>query len=179
MNILKELLPRVYLISLKKNHDQRGDFLKTYNLDLFKKLKLNFIPQESYLSNSYLNVLRGMHYQVGRFSHDKVVTCFKGKVLDVVVDIRIDSPNYNKPISIVLNEENSYALFIGEGYAHGFLSLSENSIMQYMTSKVYSPKFDCGLLWSSINFNWPTENPILSHRDKLHPSLGNHKCEFF
>ena len=133
MNILKEYLPSVYLISLKRSHDQRGDFLKTYNLDAFNKLKLNFVPKESYLSNSYLNVVRGMHYQVGNFSHDKVVTCFKGNVLDVVVDIRIDSPNYNKPMSFVLNEENSYALFIGKGYAHGFLSLSENSIMQYVS----------------------------------------------
>jgi len=174
MNILKEYLPSVYLISLKRSHDQRGDFLKTYNLDAFNKLKLNFVPKESYLSNSYLNVVRGMHYQVGNFSHDKVVTCFKGNVLDVVVDIRIDSPNYNKPISIVLNEENSYALFIGEGYAHGFLSLSENSIMQYMTSTVYSPEFDCGVLWSSIDFEWPISNPILSARDKSHPLIGNH-----
>lgn len=179
MKILKEFLPEVYLISLKKSNDQRGDFLKTYNLDLFKKLNLNFVPKESYLSNSYLNVIRGMHYQIGSFAHDKVVTCFKGKVLDVIVDIRIDSPNFNKPISFVLTEDNPCALFIGKGYAHGFLSLSDNSIMQYMTSTFYSPNFDCGVLWSSIDFEWPISNPILSERDKTHPKIGKHRCEFF
>ena len=179
MDLIKELLPKVYLFSLNKNEDIRGDFLKIYNLNELGKYNINFIPHEFYISTSSLNVIRGMHYQVSKFSHDKLVSCFKGKVLDVIVDVRKNSKYYNKPVSCILSSDSPQAIFIGKGYAHGFLSLKKNSRMSYLTSTVYDPSSDCGVLWSSINFNWPIENPILSERDKLHPSLGNHKCEFF
>ena len=179
MEIIEEILPDVFLLSLKKSTDLRGDFLKIYNFKDLENLHLNFIPKESYISTSSLDVLRGMHYQTGKYAHKKLVCCFQGKVVDVIVDVRPNSSNFNRPQSIILSEEKNEALLIGKGYAHGFLSLKENSAMSYLTSTVYDPSSDCGVLWSSINFNWPIENPILSDRDKLHPSLGNHKCEFF
>ena len=178
MKIIEEILPDVFLLSLNKSRDLRGDFIKIYNsLDL-QNLDLNFIPKESYISNSSLNVLRGMHYQIGQFAHKKLVTCFKGRVIDVIVDVRPNSLNFNKPISHILSEEKPEAILIGKGYAHGFLSLQENTGMLYMTSTIYAPNFDCGVLWSSINFNWPLQDPIISIRDTLHPRIGEHKCEF-
>lgn len=179
MDLIKELLPNVYLFSLNKFEDIRGDFLKIYNLNDLKKFNIDFIPNECYLSTSSLNVIRGMHYQVANYAHDKLVSCLEGKVLDVIVDVRTTSCHYNKPVSCILSSDSPTALYIGKGYAHGFLSLYKNSKMSYLTSTVYDPSFDCGVLWSSINFKWPIDNPILSNRDKLHPLLGNHKCEFF
>ncbi len=178
MQIIEEKHEDVFLISIKKTFDCRGDFIKTYNLEDLKKLDINFVPRESYISSSHLSVLRGMHYQICEYSHEKLITCLRGKVLDVIVDVRPNSKNFNKPITHILSEENPQALFIGKGYAHGYLSLSDNTIISYLTSTVYAPNFDCGVLWSSIDFKWPVKNPILSERDKLHPSLGNHKCEF-
>ena len=179
MKIIDEILPEVFLISLKNSNDLRGKFVKTYNSKEVKDLDLDFIPKESYISTSSLNVLRGMHYQIREYSYKKIVTCFKGKVLDVIVDVRPDSINFNKPVSYFLSEEKPEAIFIGKGYAHGFLSLTDSTIMSYMTSTVHAPKFDCGVLWSSIDFNWPIEKPIISERDLLHPVIGKHKCEFF
>lgn len=178
MELIKKLLPDVNLISIKYQKDIRGEFKKNYNFDDFNKLGINFLPKESYISKSSLNVLRGMHYQIGNYAQKKLVSCISGKILDVIVDIRPNSTNYNKPISYVLDEEKPEVIMIGKGYAHGFLSLSKNSIMSYLTSTVYAPKFDCGILWSSIDFEWPLTKPILSERDKLHPLIGKHKCEF-
>lgn len=179
MQLIKELLPKVYLFSLNKIEDVRGDFLKIYNLNSLKKYNIDFVPNECYLSTSSLNVIRGMHYQVSNYAHNKLITCFRGEVLDVIVDVRKDSVNYNKPISCKLKSDLPQAIYIGKGYAHGFLSLKENSTMSYLTSTVYDPSSDCGVLWSSINFEWPIADPIISDRDKFHPKLGNHKCEFF
>ncbi len=179
MKIIEQVLPEVFLISLNNSNDLRGNFVKIYNSDEFEKLNLKFFPKESYLSTSSLNVLRGMHYQTGKYAHKKLVSCFKGKVLDVIVDVRPSSKNYNRSVSFYLSEDNPMALLIGKGYAHGFLSLSEICIMSYMTTTVHEPRFDCGVLWSSINFNWPIENPIISERDTTHPKIGKHKCEFF
>ncbi len=178
MNIIDEVLPNVFLVSIKSSNDIRGNFIKTYNFEEFKKLNLNFIPKESYISSSFFNVVRGMHYQVEKSAHEKLITCIKGKVLDVIVDVRPFSSNFNKPVSFFLSENEPIAILIGKGYAHGFLSLSKISIMSYMTSTVYCPSYDSGVLWSSIDFEWPIKNPILSQRDKLHPLLGNHKCKF-
>mgnify|MGYP001219685989 FL=1 len=178
MKIIKELLPDVFLISLKSSVDARGNFVKTFNVKDFSNLELDFNPEEAYLSSSSSKVLRGMHYQIGKYSHKKLVTCFKGKVLDVIVDVRPSSKNYNKPVSACLNETTPEAILIGKGYAHGFLSLSEISIMSYITTSIHVPEFDCGVLWSSINFNWPIRKPITSQRDTLHPKIGKHKCEF-
>ena len=178
MKIIENKHRDVFLIEIKKSFDLRGDFIKTYNSDELEKLNINFVPKESYISSSNLSVLRGMHYQVCEYSHEKLITCLRGKILDVIVDVRPNSKYFNKPVSHILSEENPQALLIGKGYAHGYLSLSENTVVSYLTSTVYAPKFDCGVLWSSIDFKWPIRDPILSERDKLHPLLGNHKCEF-
>jgi dTDP-4-dehydrorhamnose 3,5-epimerase len=119
-----------------------------------------------------------MHFQVKNSAQQKLVTCPVGKVLDVIVDVRIESPYFNKPISIELGEKEPLAILIGKGYAHGFLSLTDNSFMQYLTSTVHSPAHDKGVLWSSIDFNWPTDSPKISNRDSNHPAIGREICIF-
>ena len=113
-----------------------------------------------------------MHYQCSTHAHDKLVFCITGKILDVIVDIRPDSPQFNRPISISLDASIPRAIFISKGYAHGFLSQSDNTTLLYQTSTVHNPRNDKGILWSSINFDWPISNPVLSERDKSHPVIN-------
>ena len=87
------------------------------------------------------------------------------------MDVRKDSPYFNVPYAVELSERNNIAILIGKGYAHGFLSLSDDSWMLYSTSTVHCPPMDRGVLWSSIAYDWPIENPCISERDGLHPSI--------
>lgn len=175
--IESEPLPGVYVIKYPRFVDDRGLFLKGYNRVQFQDIGILFEPAEQFLSCSALGVLRGMHFQTGTSAHEKLVICPIGKVLDVVVDVRPTSKHFNQPISVELSGESPRALFIGKGYAHGFLSLTDNAWMQYFTSTVHDPGQDTGVLWSSIAFNWPIKNPILSARDSVHPPIG-FPCKF-
>ena len=104
---------------------------------------------------------------------EKLVYCSQGSLVDVIVDIRPQSPTFNQPVSLELNASDDYAIYIGKGFAHGFLSFSENTTMIYCTSTMHNPSLDKGVLWSSINFDWPVSNPILSERDKNHPLINS------
>ena len=177
--IVKNYFGGAKLIETPKFKDERGIFYKTYNNEEFKKLSLKFNPKEQFFSFSNKNVLRGMHFQTKKYAHEKLVSCLSGKVLDVIVDLRINSATYNKVISIDLDEKDSYSLYIPIGFAHGFVSLHDNSLMQYLTSTVYNKNFDKGVHWKSINFEWPNEDYLVSKRDSNHPYIKDLKCEFF
>ena len=169
--ILSEPLPDVYLLDCPYFPDQRGDFIKLFHSDALLSQGISFTPAESFLTRSKVNVLRGMHFQAGNFAHEKLVTCIKGNVLDVVVDVRPDSPNFNKPFAIKISESSHKALLIGKGYAHGFLALGVDNWMLYTTTTIHNPSHDRGVLWNSIAFNWPIDQPLLSLRDGLHPQI--------
>lgn len=174
ISILEELLPDVFLVNYSNYSDERGDFDKYYSKKIFSDAGIQFAPQEFFLTKSKKYVLRGMHFQVAHAAHDKLVFCIKGNVLDVVVDIRPDSPHFNKPISVNLSDDNSTGLFIGKGYAHGFLALADDTWMLYATSTIHAPALDKGILWSSIDFDWPLINPIVSPRDNSHPAISEY-----
>ena len=144
----------------------------------FKNIGLKFNPKEHFFTTSKKNVLRGMHIQVGNSSHEKLIYCSFGSFLDVVVDVRKDSEHFNKPFSIELSEQSPKLIFIGKGYAHGFLSKTKISSIHYLTSTIHNPTEDKGVLWNSIDFNWKIKSPILSKRDLKHPSINEIKCEF-
>ena len=177
--IVKNFLGGAKLIETPKFKDERGFFYKTYNYEEFKKISLNFKPEEQFFSVSNKNVLRGMHFQTKEYAHDKLVSCLSGKVLDVIVDLRINSEYYKNVISLELDSRNPHSLYIPTGFAHGFVSLQDNSLMQYLTSRVYNQSFDQGVHWKSINFNWPNEEYLVSERDSNHPYIEDLKCEFF
>jgi dTDP-4-dehydrorhamnose 3,5-epimerase len=164
-------LPEVYLVECPCSTDIRGNFTKFFHADSLLAQGINLTPAECFLTRSKANVLRGMHFQVGKAAQQKLVMCIKGRVLDVVVDVRADSPYFNKPYAVELSEANKIALLIGKGYAHGFLSLSDDSWMLYSTSTVHCPPMDRGVLWSSIAYDWPIANPCISKRDESHPSI--------
>lgn len=171
LEILDQPLPGVHVLNCSHYPDQRGDFTKLFHADSLLAQGIAFTPAESFLSRSKVGVLRGMHFQVGNAAYDKLVFCPKGKVLDVVVDVRPDSPHFNQPYAIELEEGKTIALLVGKGYAHGFLSLAEDSWMLYFTSTVHCPHLDRGVLWSSIAIEWPNQQPLLSDRDRTHPSI--------
>ena len=166
------------LIKLKIPYfkDKRGDFTKAYNYKSFKQKGIDFVPKEHFYSFSNKNVLRGMHFQIKESAHNKLIQCIQGSILDVCVDIRKKSIFYNKPISI--KTSGASAIFIPKGFAHGFLALEDNTIVQYMADKEHDPINDKGVLWNSLDFIWPIKTPILSDRDKNHPAIGEEECIF-
>jgi len=165
-------LPGVFVLDCPHFVDYRGDFTKLFHAETLLTQGIAFTPAESFLTRSKAGVLRGMHYQADIAAHDKLVSCIKGRVLDVVVDIRPDSLYFNKPYSIELAESANAAVLVGKGYAHGFLSMSDDSWMMYSTSTVHCPALDRGVLWSSIAIDWPCLDPIVSERDKQHPTIN-------
>lgn len=171
LKIIEKLLPGVSLFECAHYPDTRGSFTKIFHFDSLQKSGIGFSPAESFITKSSADVLRGMHFQTGEAAHDKLVYCIKGSVLDVIVDVRPDSELFNKPVSVELNENTPMAVLIGKGYAHGFLSLENDSWMHYTTSTTHCPELDRGVRWDSIDFRWPIQNPILSQRDKAHPSI--------
>lgn len=166
----------VVLIKPKTFGDNRGFFMESYKKSDFVKngIDIEFV-QENY-SSSFEKVLRGLHYQVSPHAQAKIVRCVKGRINDVVVDLRPDSKTYKKWLKIELSEENNYLLFMPEGIGHGFVVLSETAQLLYKTSKEYAPEFERGLLWcdKDINVDWGIDfEPILSDKDRVQPDFNS------
>lgn len=166
------------VIDLPNFIDNRGGFVKTFNESLFRSLGISFILKESYFSVSKRNVIRGMHFQLPPYQHSKIVFCPHGAILDVVVDLRKESPEYGQCFSQILSAENSKAYFIPQGFAHGFKSLTENAITYYLVSSEYHQSSDTGIAYNSIGFDWACENPITSLRDSNFCSLADFNSPF-
>lgn len=162
------------LIDIFYHQDERGNFQKVFNKDVFEANGIKMKIEESYISISKKNSLRGMHYQKEPYGHDKLVACVNGKALDVCIDLRMESKSFGKIDSVII-EPGSKAIFVPRGVAHGFYALEDNTIMTYYTSSVYNRKYDSGILWSSIGFNWPDANPKISERDQKHPLFSEIK----
>ncbi|SNZ06190.1 dTDP-4-dehydrorhamnose 3,5-epimerase/CDP-3, 6-dideoxy-D-glycero-D-glycero-4-hexulose-5-epimerase [Persephonella hydrogeniphila] len=166
MKIIEKSLNGIVIIKSNVFKDNRGVFIKTYHKEFFEKNNLDSEFRESFFSVSKKNVIRGMHFQTPPDEHAKLVYCAYGKILDVVVDIRKNSPTYGQFYSIELTQDNGKIIYIPKGFAHGFKSLTDNSVVIYLTTKEYSPKNDSGIRWDSFGFDWEIENPIISNRDK-------------
>ena len=174
MTIQKTLLKGVFIIDNFNVSDNRGLFVKTFNKNVFNELNLNFEIRESYFSISKNNVIRGMHFQLPPYDLDKLVYVPKGAILDVVVDLRKNSPTYKNYISIELSDQNKKSIIIPKGIAHGFKSLLDDTITVYNVSSEYNPKADEGIAYNSFGFDWQNDEPIVSTRD-----LGFDKLELF
>lgn len=170
------------LVSLEPKifKDHRGSFVKTFHEGVFCELGLPFEAKEEFFSTSRLGVLRGMHFQSPPADHTKLVYCATGAVLDVVLDLRRQSPTYGKFHAGELNETNRRAFYIPTGFAHGFLALTEGALMVYKTSTVHVPACDAGVRWDSFGFDWPLGEmaPILSKRDAEFPALADFNSPF-
>ena len=175
--IKNSILDGCLLLELNKFQDKRGIFNKTFYYDFFKKNNLPVDFKEEYYSVSHKNVIRGMHFQVPPYQQSKLVCCISGEILDVVVDLRKKSPTYGKYDSFKL-EEGKNMVYIPEGFAHGFLSLTKNAIVTYKVTSMYNSNCDTGIKWNSFGFMWNTDNPILSERDNEFKNFIDFKTPF-
>ncbi len=165
----------IWLIEPKIFTDQRGYFMESFKKDLFEQHigKVGFIQDNE--SKSTKGVLRGLHFQKGEFSQAKLVRALRGKVLDVVVDIRKNSPTFGKYVAVELTEDNKRQLYMPRNMAHGFVVLSDEATFSYKVDNIYSPQHEATLAWNdpSINVDWILEEGelILSDKDQLGVSL--------
>lgn len=171
MEIIETKLEGVYIIKNNIFKDDRGLFIKTFNKEIFEKFGFCTKFEESYFSVSNKNVIRGMHFQLPPYEHEKLVYVAKGKVKDIIVDLRKNSKTRGQFIEIELSEENGYSVYIPKGLAHGFKSLEDGTIMVYNVATGYNRECDCGVSYDSFGYNWEIENPIISERDKNFESV--------
>lgn len=175
MNVIKTDIPDVLIFEPKVFGDDRGFFFESFNQKIFEEAvdrKVEFVQDNH--SKSSKGVLRGLHYQLPPFAQGKLVRCVAGEVFDVAVDIRKESPTFGKWVGINLSAENKRQLWIPEGFAHGFLVLSESAEFAYKTTNYYHPASDRGIRWNDpkINVVWPlTIRPLLSEKDANQPFL--------
>lgn len=170
----KQFIKDVILVKPKVFGDNRGFFLESYKKsDFFANgIKVEFNQDNHSKSSSH--VLRGLHYQAKPYGQAKLVRCSRGRIYDVAVDIRKNSPTYGKYVKVELSEENKQMLFIPEGFAHGFVVLSDEAELLYKASGEYNPAADRGILWNDekIGIDWGIDfEPILSDKDKKQPRL--------
>jgi dTDP-4-dehydrorhamnose 3,5-epimerase len=158
--------------------DARGRFVKVFHEQAFAAQGLESHFAEEYYSVSHKNVIRGMHFQLPPMDHVKMVYCVQGEVMDVVVDLRVGSPTYGQHAVFELSAAKANSIYIPKGMAHGFCARSEQAIMVYKVSTVYSPEHDAGILWNSVGIPWPTTDAILSARDQGFPTLEQFESPF-
>jgi len=171
-------LTGAFLITLPAFEDQRGSFIKAFQDSLFEKAPAPFRLRESYFSLSHKHVIRGMHFQTPPHQHAKVVYCPSGSILDVILDLRKDSPTYGRHYACELSAANHLAYYIPEGFAHGFKSLTDGAMTCYLVSSEYSREHDKGIRYDSFGFDWACSAPLLSERDLSFPALQDFDSPF-
>ena len=165
------MIEGVKIINFNRTKDSRGYFSKIFDEKYFIKNNINFKIKEHFLSSSKIDVIRGMHYQSGKYAQNKLVYVIEGKINDVFIDLRKNSNTYLNIQNIMLSSTNNKAVFLPQGVAHGFRVLSQSSIVGYLVDNYYNKVCDKGVLWSSIGYNWKIKKPNMSERDKNFPTL--------
>ncbi|MEY0099050.1 dTDP-4-dehydrorhamnose 3,5-epimerase [Providencia stuartii] len=174
MKIIETSIPDLLIIEPTVYFDNRGFFYESYNETKFLNIignNIQFVQDNQ--SCSKKGVLRGLHYQLAPHEQGKLVRCVSGKIYDVAVDIRKNSATYGKWFSIELTPENKLQLWIPAGFAHGFLSLEDNSEILYKTTSFYNAESEASIIWNdpTLDIKWPILNPILSEKDRVAPFL--------
>lgn len=171
-------IPEVKLIKQFKAADHRGEFVKPFHQIDLQAGGIDFCMKESFYSISKKNVIRGMHFHLPPFEHEKIVFCTQGAILDVALDLRTDAATYGRYVCRELSQQNAEALLIPKGFAHGFLTLTENATTFYFISGEYHAASDGGVMYDSFGFIWPVEAPVMSERDKHFPTFNDFKSPF-
>jgi dTDP-4-dehydrorhamnose 3,5-epimerase len=178
MKIISSVLNGANVLTLPSSTDTRGTFVKAFHESTLKKEGIEFTLRESYFSFSKRDVIRGMHFQLPPFDHSKIVFCPQGAILDVIVDLRKESPTFKQFFTHELSGDNHKALYIPEGFAHGFKSLTENALTYYLVSTEYNKEHDTGIRYDTIGLDWGVKEPILSARDLSFEGLGEFDSPF-
>tara|TARA_Y100000782_G_C10083723_1_gene223140 strand:+ start:255 stop:791 length:537 start_codon:yes stop_codon:yes gene_type:complete len=173
MNIIETELPGVLIIEPKVFGDKRGFFKETFQADRYTDAGIDATFVQDNFSRSTKGVLRGLHFQVSR-PQGKLVSCSRGEVFDVAVDIDPTSATYGNYVGVMLSEDNHRQLWVPPGYAHGFCVLSETADFQYKCTDYYHPEDEAGIMWDdpTVSIDWPISNPKLSEKDLSFPSLS-------
>jgi dTDP-4-dehydrorhamnose 3,5-epimerase len=180
MEIIKTSIEDLLVIRPDVFRDDRGYFYESYNKERFAKEGLTMTFVQDNESKSSKGVLRGLHFQKPPYAQGKLVRVVKGAVMDIAVDLRKGSPTYGKWESRLLTEENKEMFWIPEGFAHGFVTLEDDTIFNYKCTNIYNKESEGSILWNDpdINIEWNIENPILSEKDKISPLLKNFETPF-
>ena len=175
MNVIKTTIPGLLIVEPRIFKDARGYFFESFSQREFNELVAPVTFVQDNESRSVHGVVRGLHFQKPPYTQAKLVRCVRGRILDVVVDIRKDSPTFGKHFAAVLSEENHLAIFIPKGFAHGFSVLSDVAVFQYKCDEYYHPEADSGIqaLDPSLGIDWliPEDEMILSDKDRARPAL--------
>lgn len=180
MNVIKTSIPDVLIFEPKVFGDERGFFFESFNHKLFEEAvgyPVTFVQDNH--SKSSKGVLRGLHYQLPPHAQGKLVRCVAGEVFDVAVDIRKSSPTFGQWVGVHLSGENKRQLWIPEGFAHGFFTISESAEFLYKTTDYYHPQSDRSILWNDgyLSIHWPSSKTVLSKKDEVAPIFSD--AEFF
>jgi dTDP-4-dehydrorhamnose 3,5-epimerase len=162
-------LSGAYVIEIEKLKDDRGFFARTWDREKFEELGLDTkLSQCSVSFNKKAGTIRGMHYQIKPHQEVKLVRCTKGKIFDVIIDLRENSKTFMKWFGVELSSQKHKMLHIPEGFAHGFQTLEDNTEVFYQISKDYMPEYARGKLYSDpiFNISWPIKSPIVSEKDQ-------------
>ena len=185
MNVIKTKIPGVLIIEPDVHGDHRGYFMETYSKQKYQELGIDVeFVQDNMSFSSQKGTLRGLHWQNAPMSQSKLVSCTKGTVIDVAIDIRKGSPTYKQWVSVELSAENKKQFFIPQGFAHGFLTLTDDVEFRYKVDNFYSKEHDRGIRYDdpSIAVDWGTLlngiEPVLSDKDKFDPVLDESDCNF-
>lgn len=165
-------LKGAFVIELERKEDERGFFARSFCQREFQKIGLNSNIRQCDISyNKQKGALRGIHYQTPPYEEDKIVQCVQGAIYDVIIDLRKNSSTYCKWIAIELKAEDYTMLYCPKGFAHGFQTLKDNTVIHYQMSEFYYPKGSTGLRWDDPTFNitWPIEKKIISQNDQKFP----------
>ncbi|MFO8055608.1 MAG: dTDP-4-dehydrorhamnose 3,5-epimerase [Bacteroidales bacterium] len=174
MEIKETNIPDLFVVEPRIFKDERGYFFESYNRKKLKKagLNVNFVQDNE--SKSQEGVLRGLHFQKPPFGQGKLVRVIKGRVLDVAVDIRKGSPTYGRYHAVEISEENKKMFWIPEGFAHGFVTLEEDTIFFYKCTQYYNKESEGSILWNDpdLCIDWKRKDPVLSEKDKNAPGFS-------
>lgn len=176
MEVIKTYIEGLFIIEPRIFADDRGYFFESFSQREFdeKVAPIRFVQDNE--SKSVFGVVRGLHFQRPPYAQSKLVRVIKGRVLDVAVDIRRDSPTYGKHVAVELSEENHRQFFIPQGFAHGFAVLSDEAIFQYKCDNFYAPESEGAIAWNDpqLGIDWkiPSDKIILSSKDRLNPPFS-------
>lgn len=174
-----QAIPAVQLVEGRRFGDHRGFFSETFRAESFEQGGLPQLVQHNH-SRSQKGVLRGLHFQLRPAPLGKLVRCARGAILDVAVDVRRGSSTYGQHVAVELTEEVNAMLWVPEGFAHGFLTLSDVADVIYMQSGYWSPDHERSLRWNdpTVGIPWPTQDVQLSDKDAVAPLLGDIETNF-
>ncbi len=182
MEITNTNIPDLFIVKPQKFIDTRGFFLESYNKERFLKLGIDYNFVQDNFSSSQYGVIRGLHYQLAPYGQAKLVQVIKGKIIDVVVDLRKESPTFGKSFSQELSEENGLQLMIPRGFAHGFSVLSDEVLFSYKCDNTYNKNAERGINFNdpTLGIDWkvPESDAVISEKDLKHPLFKDAEYNF-